>query len=141
MSNLHAHNYYINLLNKLVEIAPSIESYNHFANFVESAYNEDGEPEPNPPYEFTLTIKCNEKRSPAGLEILTFSTDNPYDIVKHTCKHCGDIHTFSAVETFKIKEYSEQSLINHKDYYYGKPVMHDFKVIAPCEKLLDADII
>lgn len=48
MSNLHAHNYYINLLNKLVEIAPSIESYNHFANFVESAYNEDGEPEPNP---------------------------------------------------------------------------------------------
>lgn len=94
----------------------------------------------NPPYEFTLTIKCNEKRE-VGKEILTFSTDNPYDIVKHTCKHCGDTHTFSAVETFKKREYSEQSLINHKDFYYGKPVMHDFKVIAPCEKLLDAEII
>ena len=40
----------------------------------------------NPPYEFTLTIKCNEKRE-VGLEILTFSTDNPYDIVTHTSKH------------------------------------------------------
>lgn len=47
MSNLHAHNYYINLLNKLVEIAPVVESYKHFADFVESAYNEDGEPESN----------------------------------------------------------------------------------------------